>query len=277
MNQNEIKALVSLLDDEDHEVIQHIEDKIISIGDMLIPFLETAWETNFNPSVQRRIEDLIHTLQVRSLKERFLDWKENEQDDLMKGIWLVACFQYPDLDFRKIKKEVDKIYYEVWLSHRTHTSPHNQVKNLNNVLFSKLGFSSNTQNFHAPSNSMINVVLESRKGNPISLCIVYLMVAHKLKMPIYGINLPNIFVLTYKNDETQFYINAFNRGLVFSKSEIDNYIAQLNIPPTERFYHPCTNLDIITRVMRNLIVAFERLNEEEKAKEIKEILRVLEV
>lgn len=276
MNLNEIKAMVSLLDDEDREVIRHIEEKIISMGDVLIPFLETAWETNFSPLVQRRIEDLIHALQLQALKDKFKEWKENEQDDLMKGIWLVACYQYPDLDLRKIKKEVDKIYYEVWLSHRTYASPYDKVKNLNNILFSKLGFSSNTQNFHSPSNSMINVVLESRKGNPISLCIVYMMVAHKLKMPIYGINLPNIFVLTYKTDETQFYINAFNRGLVFSKPEIDNYIAQLKIPPTDRFYHPCTHLEIIQRVMRNLVVAFERLNEDEKVKELKELLRVLD-
>ena len=123
---------------------------------------------------------------------------------------------------------------------------------------------------------MINIVLESHKGNPISLCIVYMLVAHRLKMPVYGINLPNIFVLTYKNEETQFYINAFNRGLVFSKSEIDNYIAQLNIPATDRFYHPCSNLEIIQRVIRNLVTAFEKLNEDQKAKELKELLKVLD-
>ena len=108
MNQNEIKALVSLLDDDDYEVIHHIKEKIISMGDVLIPFLETAWENNFNPNVQRRIEDLIHALQLQSLREKFKEWKENEQDNLMKGIWLVACFQYPDLDLRKIKKRLIK-------------------------------------------------------------------------------------------------------------------------------------------------------------------------
>lgn len=276
MNQNKIKALVSLLDDEDHEVIQHIQQKIISMGDVLIPFLETAWETNFNPHVQRRIEDLIHTLQLQALQEKFKTWKEQEQDDLIKGIWLIACYQYPDLDLRKIKKEVDKIYYEVWLSHRNYASPHDKIKNINNILFTKLGFSSNTQNFHSPSNSMINIVLESRKGNPISLCVVYMLVAQKLKMPIYGINLPNIFILTYKTDDTQFYINAFNRGLIFSKPEIDNYVAQLNIPPNDRFYQPCSNLEIIQRVIRNLIVAFEKLNEEEKAQELSKLLKVLD-
>lgn len=276
MNQNEIKALVSLLDDDDYEVINHIKEKIISMGDVLIPFLETAWENNFSPVVQRRIEELIQALQLQSLRDRLHDWKENDQEDLLKGIWLVACFQYPDLDLRKVTKELDSIYHEAWLSHRTYASPHDKVKHLNNILFSKLGFSSNTQNFHSPSNSMINIVLDSRKGNPISLCIVYMLVAQRLKMPIYGINLPNIFVLTYKSEETQFYINAFNRGLIFSKPEIDNYIAQLNIPATDRFYEPCSNIEIIQRVMRNLVVAFEKLNEEEKAKELKALLHVLD-
>ena len=276
MNQNEIKALVSLLDDDDYEVINHIKEKIISMGDVLIPFLETAWENNFSPVVQRRIEELIHTLQLQSLSDRLQDWKQNDQEDLLKGIWLVACFQYPDLDLRKVTKELDTIYHEAWLSHRAYASPHDKVKHLNNILFSKLGFSSNTQNFHSPSNSMINIVLDSRKGNPISLCIVYMLVAQRLKMPIYGINLPNIFVLTYKSEETQFYINAFNRGLIFSKPEIDNYIAQLNIPATDRFYEPCSNVEIIQRVMRNLVVAFEKLNEEEKAKELKALLNVLD-
>jgi regulator of sirC expression with transglutaminase-like and TPR domain len=275
MEVNEIKALVSLLEDDDHEVVNHIEAKIMSMGDVIIPFLELEWESQFNPNVQKRIEDLIHILQLNSLKQKLKEWKENEQDNLLKGIFLIATYQYPDLDYKKIKKDVDKIYYEAWLSHRTYASPFDQVRNLNHIIFSKLGFTSNTQNFHAPGNSMINIVLESRKGNPIALCMIYMMVANRLKMPVFGVNLPNLFVLTYKSDETQFYINAFNKGLVFSKSDIDNYISQLRLKPNDKFYQPCSNLEIVQRILRNLIMAFERLSEAEKVKEVKEILGVI--
>ena len=48
MNQREIKALISLLDDEDHEVSQHVEGKILSLGGNVIPFLESEWEESFN-------------------------------------------------------------------------------------------------------------------------------------------------------------------------------------------------------------------------------------
>lgn len=275
MNHSEIKALVSLLEDDDYEILEHVEQKIVSLGDVMIPFLETEWETNFNPEVQRRIEELLHTLHLNSLKEKFLHWKEHESENLLKGIFLVANYQYPDLDYQKIKKELDKIYYEVWLNHRPSGSPFSQVSNIAQTMFNKLGFNPNTQNFHSPANSMINSVLESRKGNPISLCVIFMLIAQRLKMPIFGVNLPNLFILTYTSEETQFYINAFNRGAIFSKKDIDNYIKKLKIESEESFYQPCTHLDIIQRILRNVIVAFENVNESEKVKEIKELLRVI--
>lgn len=275
METKEIKALISLLEDDDVEVLTHIEDKIISMGEVMIPFLETEWETNFNPQIQKRIEDLIHSLQLSIVKTRLQDWKENESHNLLKGLWAIATYQYPELDYKKIKKDVDKIYYDAWLTHRPYTSPYDQVKNLNHVIFDKFHFSNNAQSPNSPSNSMINVVLESKRGNPIALCIVYMLVAQKLKIPIFGVNLPNLFVLTYKSPETQFYINAFNRGMIFTKTDIDDYIAKLKIPTNSIFYEPCLHIDIMTRVLRNLIMAFENLGEVEKVREIKDFLKIL--
>jgi len=275
MEVKEIKALISLLEDEDTEILNHVEGKIISLGEAIIPFLETEWGSSFNPDMQKRIEDLIHTLQFSAVKNRLQEWKETETDNLLKGLWAISTYQYPDLDYKKIKKDVDKLYYEAWLTHRTYTSPFEQVKNLNQVIFEKFNFSRNTQNPSSPNNSMINMVLESKRGNPISLCIVYMLVAQKLKMPIFGVNLPNLFVLTYKSDETQFYINAFNKGMVFSRADIDDYIAKLNIPYNQIFYEPCKHLDILLRVLRNLIMSFDNLGEAGKVLEVKNLLDML--
>ena len=56
MTDKEIKALVSLLDDEDAEVTTHVEEKIRSLGSSVIPFLETECEESFSPVIQRKIE-----------------------------------------------------------------------------------------------------------------------------------------------------------------------------------------------------------------------------
>jgi len=273
MEESKIKALISLLDDDDVEIISQVEKEIMSLGESIIPYLETEWEHNFNPLVQKRIEELIHTLHFELLRVRLAKWREDGGKDLLEGMWLIATFQYPDLDYAKLKRDIEQLYYETWLELKNDLLPFDQVKILNSVLFGTMKFSANTKNFHSPSNSMINVVLESKKGNPISLCVVYMLVAQKLKMPIYGVNLPNLFILTYKSKDTQFYINAFNKGLIFSKADIDNYISHLNLTPTDIFYQPCSNIDIVTRALRNLVVSFEKVGDSDRVEEIKILLR----
>lgn len=276
MESKEFKALVSLLDDEDEQIISHVQEKILSLGTSVIPFLEQEWESNFNSHVQRRIEDLIHTLQYELLKERIKQWYEGEEQDLLTGLWLIATYQYPDLELIKLKQELEQIYYETWLEFKPDLYPFDQIKLINSVLFNKLKFGANTKNFHSPGNSMINIVLESRKGNPITLCVIYMLVAHKLKLPVYGVNLPNLFVLTYKDERhQQFYINAFNKGLIFSKQDIENYINELHLAPQDSFFQPCSSLEIIRRVFRNLIMSFDKMGEHDKAEEVKELLLLI--
>ncbi|MBL6446461.1 transglutaminase family protein [Fulvivirga sp. 29W222] len=278
MEESELKALVSLLDDEDAQIISHVEEKIISLGEEIIPFLETEWESNLNPLVQSRIEDLIHILQFDILKNKLVAWFEKEDNDLLEGMWLVATYQYPDLELQKLRQDLEQIYYEAWLEFKIDIHPYDQVKLLNSVIFSKLKFGANTKNFHSPGNSMINVVLETRKGNPISLCVLYMLVAQKLKMPVYGVNLPNLFILTFKPESenfSQFYINAFNRGLIFSKEDIDNYIAELRINPQDTFYQPCSNQDIVLRSLRNLVNSFDKIGDHSKSEEVKTLLQLV--
>jgi len=274
MEDKELKALVSLLDEEDQEVLNHVEQKIISLGGTVIPYLEQQWEQQFNPVVQRRLEELIHTLQFDTLRERLSAWKQGDMD-LLEGMWLIATYQYPDLELDKLKKDLEQVYYEAWLEFKTEAHPLDQVKLLNSVFFSKLKFGANTKNFHSPGNSMINVVLETKKGNPTTLCIIYMLVAQKLELPISGVNLPNLYILVYKSEESQFYINVFNRGLIFSKSDIDNYLGHLNLTPKDVFYEPCENLETIKRVMRSLMVSFEKLGDPQKVEEIKILLNTI--
>lgn len=276
LNNNELKALVSLLDDDDTEVVQHVEDRIMALGTYIIPYLEFEWESSFNPVVQKRIEELVHRLQFELTKEKLYAWKAQGGKDLLEGMWLISTYQYPDLELEQLSREVEQIYYDVWMEFKSELHPVDQVKLINSVLFNKLKFGANTKNFHSPGNSMLNVVLQTKKGNPIALCVIYMLVAQKLNLPIYGVNLPNLFVMTYKQGDVQFYINAFNRGLVFSKKEIDEYLTNLRLSPNDKYYEPCENVEIVARVLRNLSHAHEKLGHTEKVEEVAEMLRIIE-
>ena len=204
------------------------------------------------------------------------DWKNGGGMDLLEGLWIVATYQYPDLSLDKLREDVEQLFYDVWVDFKTDMHPDEQIKSMNMAFFSKLKFAPNTKHFHSPANSMINQVLESRRGNPITLCVLYMLIAKRLNLPVYGVNLPNLFVLTYKNSSgVQFYINVFNRGLVFTTKDIDQYIDQLNIKRLDTFYQPCTNVDIVRRVLRNLTLAFEKTGDSERVREVEQILNTV--
>ncbi len=276
MTPNEIKALVSLLDDTDVEISNHVEKEIKNLGDEVIPFLENHWEENaFNSPLQKRLENLIHELQYDNFVGGLQDWKENRQHDLLEGMWLVAKYQYPDLEFQTIKKEINQIYFDAWHKLRENIHPKDAVDILNHVFFDKHKFSANTKNFHSPSNSLINQVIETKRGNPISLCVIYLLVAQRLGLPIFGVNLPSLFILTYKSKQTQFYVNIFNKGLIFNKKDIDTYLKQMQLEPKDMFYEPCSNLEIVRRSLLNLMFAFKRSAETAKVDEVRFIYEKL--
>lgn len=276
LTEKELHALVSLLDDTDWEVKSHVKNRLVSIGHEVIPFLEKKWEECFNPDLQAEIEELVHALQFGQLKTRMREWKNSSDRDLLTGLWLINTYQYPDLEFKKLQSEMNQIYFEVWTAFKNDLQPYEQIKIINSILFNHFKFSANTKNFHSPANSMLSNVLESKKGNPISLSSIYLLVAQKLGIPIYGVNLPNLFVLTYKTDDVRFYINVFNKGVVFTKKDITNYLEHLNIQPQDEFYEPCTTMDIIKRFLRNLYLTFEKFGESTKLEEVKELIAILE-
>ncbi len=272
MTESEIKAMVSLLEDDDTDVLKHIESQIYSFGAQIIPYLEDEWARQFSPNVQKRIENILQSLNYQLVRTRLLDWVKNDNTDLLKGMWVIATYQYPDLQLEDLRKKVEQLYFDAWVDFKTELLPTDQVKLLNSIFFNKLKFKANTSNIKAVANSMINMVLESKRSNPIGLCVLYMLVAQKLKLPIYGVNLPNVFVVTYKTDELQFYINVFNKGLTYIRQDIENYIMNLRVTSRDLFYEPCANIDIVRRVMRNLIVAYEDMGDVEKTEDIQRLL-----
>ena len=276
MTEDEIKALINLLEDDDPEISNHVHSKLIDLGEEAVPFLESQWEETLNLDYQAKIEELIHQIQFQKIQVELSKWKEAGAQDLLEALWLISTYQYPDVSLESIRQQIDQIYFSIWSQFKDDLQPMDQVKLLNHNLFKKERFGANTKNFHSPANSMINRVLESRKGNPLSLGAIYLLIAQRMELPIYGVNLPNLFVLTYKVDQFQFYINAFNKGIIFTKEEIDQYLKQLDLKPQESYYQPCSNTEMIQRLLRNLMVAFKKTGETEKLAEMELLLRLLD-
>lgn len=293
LNLNEIKSLVALLDDDDQEILHHIENKILEIGHDIIPILENEWELIQNPDHQIRIENIIHKIQYKDLLEEFTEWYNTKDQDLLHGTYLISKYRFPDLDKQTIINAIDKLRLDIWLEMHMDLTPYEKIRIINYIFYQSYKFTGNTQTYHDPQNSYINQVLETKKGNPILLAVVYLLVAQKLNIPIFGVNLPQHFVLAYTEEKytdftnaafndiekyikpegkVLFYINAFNNGAVFSKANLEQFLKQISVEPKFEFFEPCSNLDIIKRILRNLVSAYEKSGKVQKQNEIQQLL-----
>lgn len=289
MSLKEVIALITLLDDPDEAVYSEVRNRFIVLGPPAIPHLETAWENSFEALMQKRIEIIIHSIQFEALQKALKDWMHNDSDDLLKGILLLARYQYADLDEAKIHKQIAQIKQDVWLELHDDLTALEKVKIINHILFEVHQFGGNITNYHAPQNSFINNVLESKKGNPLMLSVIYAIICKELQIPVYGINLPQHFVLAYVNDYANlidvnnktlsnnilFYINPFSKGLIFSQKDIDQFLKQLNLDPDNKYYLPCSNIEIVKRCINNLIFSYEKLGYIEKLEELKTLDKLL--
>ena len=280
VKEKEIKALIYLLDDPDVDIFKEIEHKLITCGPEAVPLLENSWESSFDPLAQQRIENIIHKIQYDQVKNDLQLWKLNNSDDLLEGLLIINRYQYPNLNEEQVYYQLAEIRRNAWYHLMYEMSPVEQVKMLNNIIFREFGLSGNTTNYHDPQNSFIHKVLESKKGNPISLACIYVLVAQKLDIPIYGVNLPKHFVLAYLNTEdpqkVDFYINVFNRGQIMREEDINSFLRQLNLPLSDQYMLPCDNVAIIQRVLRNLMAAFEQMGNTEKRTEIEVLLTLIQ-
>ncbi|HWZ34619.1 MAG TPA: transglutaminase-like domain-containing protein [Mucilaginibacter sp.] len=284
INLIEVNSLIRLLDDPDPEIYNHVHSKLLSYGSEAIEHLETAFGEAFDSIQQERIANLVHEIQFGIVTNDLKLWYQGGAFDLLQGILIINRYQYPDLDEQKIINQLEAIKRDVWIQMNNEASPVEQVKLINHVFYHMYGFSGNTTNHQDPQNSYLNQVMETKKGNQILLAIIYSIIAQKLDIPVHGVNLPQHFILAYLDESKEsefesgilFYINAFNKGFIFGRRDVDMFLKQLNLSFDKQFYEPCSNTDIIRRVLRNLISSYEHLGSSEKVDELKQMLTILD-
>lgn len=283
----ELEALMSLLDEPNEDIFQTIRDRIHAYGIEAVPVLESVWENSFDPLIQRRIEELIHQIQLEDLKKELRDWSQFGHHDLMRGALLVTKFQYPDIDEDAIIKKIGQFSQDIWLELNQNLTGLEKVKVINHILFDIHKLAGNLTNSGTAENYYINTLLDTRKGSPLMLGVVYISIAQSLHIPVYGVDLPRHFVLAYTDEillapgdtpegDVLFYINPFNKGAVFTKNEIELFIKQLKLERKEAYFIPCDNKTIVRRLMNELINIFDQTGNPVKREEMKELLNAID-
>jgi len=296
MKFEDFKNMVYLLDDSDERVVRHIEEQILAMGYESIPILESLWPDEKSIQRQEKIINLINQINKNLLAEDFRDWYNSEDQDLMEGLFIINKILDPTVDRQYIENQINKIKLDAWLELNYDLTSFEKVKILNRIIFEVHNFKGDTDSYHHSKNSFLSSVLERKKGNPILLAIIYSIVAQRLNIPIYGVNLPQHFILGYVKDlewppllnfndpsivkddnhsDILFYINPFNNGLIFNQDHIYTFLKQLNIEAKSEYFNVCSNLDMVKRVLKNLEISYAKESNLSKKEQVENLIRII--
>ena len=148
------------------------------------------------------------------------------------------------------------------------------------MFFTQNGFKGNTRNFKSPDNSFINTVIDNHRGNPLSLCMLYIIIAVQLGLPICGINMPKHFIIGFEDekeingDPIKFYINPFSKGTVLNRQDLEAFLERKKLKEESKYFTPCGNTAIVKRLLNNLVHSFIFQSRKEKAEEIITLIRL---
>lgn len=291
LNEEQIDALISLIDDPDEGVYDQVRNQIVSLGESVIPRLEAYWEQDaFGNLFQVRIEDIIHEIQFSSVRLALKAWHDAGGEDLLDGMLILNRFQYPDLEETEVRDAISRMRQDIWLELNDHLTAFEQVKVMNEIIFGVHGFRGNKRNYHAAQNTYLNQVLETKKGNPLSLSMLYVVLAESLDIPIHGVNLPHHFILAYEDrfnifeasqkpeepPKVLFYLNPFSKGTLLDRSEIERFLKHVKLKPEPRFFEPCSNQVMLLRAIHNLMFSYQHAGDTDKLRELKVLAAIFE-
>ncbi len=256
---SEIKSILKLLDDDDSTVFTIARNRLLEIGEPALPYLDVEIQEE-NPQLKERLDEIVTSIAAVLVKEQLLTLKKQsgEDIDLEEAAFIIARYGEPTANMEKYKKELQ--LYSEELSSRLDLSkePEEIISTINDFFIQEKNFRGNTENYYNVENQYLHKVIENKKGNPLALCLIYIIVCKKLHLPIFGIGLPGRFIIKFVFGEKEFFIDPFNNGNILSKQECKKYVENFGHTFQEHHLNPVTNVMMIERMLRNLLVAFEK-------------------
>ena len=280
MNYKELNALISLLEDPDKEIFDSVKSRLIELGIEVLPELESAWESNYDSLIQERAENIIYEIHFRDIVKSLKKWIQKKDKNLLEAWFIISKYQYPDIDEQFYRTKIYNLVSQINLEVEQTYSELEKISAFNRVFFTQNGFRGNTRNFQSPDNSFINTVIDKHVGNPLTLSMLYIIIAEKINLPICGVNMPKHFIIGFEDvneingDPIKFYINPFNKGAILNRQDLEVYLKREKLKEDSKYFTPCGNTTVIKRLLNNLFHSFTFQSKNEKAKEIITLIKL---
>lgn len=256
-------ALIRLLGDEDPTVYQAVKEKIISLGSDTQVWLK-PFQLSGDPHLRRHAQEIVRHFDRELADTRFMAYCLQDEGllDLEKGALLMAQTEYPEINTAAYSAILDDLAGELreWLA--AGDPKERLLVRVNQFLFEEKGFTGNMENYYDPENSFLNRVLDRRTGNPVSLCLVYVLLMRRLGFPVAGVGLPGHSVCRFLSDTEEVYVDAFNLGKLLTRHDCIEHLTRCKHEMREEYLQPMSARRMLARMCGNLEQIYLELKRE---------------
>ncbi|HEY2881533.1 MAG TPA: transglutaminase-like domain-containing protein [Pirellulales bacterium] len=200
-----------------------------------------------------------------------------ETASLVRAAVAVSMQELETVDPGAVEKALAEIALEIG-SRVASGSQQALVAQLHEVLFEEYGFAGNTLDYYAADNSYLPRVLETRRGIPVTLSLVYKSVAQAIGLKARGINAPAHFLAAVEVDGSWMIVDPFQAGRVLTPEEVQQRLEQwtaTKLESTAGLLPTATHREWLARLIRNLEQNFGRTDQQDNVLAMRELLAAL--
>ena len=257
----QIPFLVQLLDDESWDVQKNIMNELASFGPNLRKELRRI---NFSLSSQQKssINRILNAQKHIWIQKMWFGWM-NEQDEmerLEKGLSVLSSFLHNPFSETKLPKLLDALAHGYRAKYRV-CDP----KLLAHFLFKRVGLKGDEDDYYDPQNNNLIYVIQQKKGIPISLACIYMLVGHRLGLHIEGCHFPGHFLARIQMDGRTAFVDCFSEGQIIYEEDIIR-VREDMVENIEEILQEKADTDtIIRRFLANLTRSYQLKEDEDES------------
>lgn len=259
------EALLSLLDDKSAPVRQALLAYFAGLGPMAAPFLREVAHGR-NRVLGRHAAWYLDELKFSDPVAEFRSFIRSLNYELETGALLLARTVTPQLDVGRCCSALDSMATRCRELFAEPSSLRDKCRVLNRVMFHEWGFRGNAEHYTDPRNSLLDQVINRRKGSPIALSLIYLLVAARLGLEFEPVGLPGHFFVRCYGAEEVFFVDVFDQGILRDAPEIFELLRARQLAPKASDLAPMPVREVLARNCRHLASQYSAAGEMDRAK-----------
>ncbi|MFT5284278.1 MAG: regulator of sirC expression with transglutaminase-like and TPR domain [Planctomycetota bacterium] len=273
--QSLLNAQVQLLGDDSDFVVAAVRSELAIGGPRIEKALRRATQSE-EPRLRIRARDLLAGFKRDKWLRRLIRAVSKPKFNLESSLFILGNLAADDFDARPYRRALNTMGDRARELFEAESDPRRAVLTLPKYLGQELGYSGATSDYHHPDNIHLFRVIERKAGMPLTLTMLYLLVARRAGIGAMPVALPGHVLLRLSYDRgLTVLIDPFQGGLIRTRHDCAEYLRKCNIQMRPEWFHDATDEAIFIRQLMNLSNSNRLRRQVERARQLKRIATIL--